>query len=134
MIERIVNKEKLYSIIIRKKYEAKGIEFFTPDEYSQQLAYMNREKGHIIAPHIHNKAERTVFYTQEVLIVRKGEILVDFYDDNKIYIESRTLYEGDIILLARGGHGFTMLQDSEMIEVKQGPFMGDSDKTRFLPK
>ena len=58
---------------------------------------------------------------------------MDFYDDEKNYLESRILESGDVILLAFGGHGFEMIEDSEIIEVKQGPYVGEADKTRFEP-
>ena len=133
MIEKIVHGGKLLSIIIRKNFEKDGIEFFTPDDFSQQLAYMKRPENYIIPPHVHNVVPRNVDLTQEVLVVKKGKIRVDFYDDNKNYIESRLLCSGDVVLLAHGGHGFEMLEESEIIEVKQGPYAGEMDKVRFEP-
>ncbi len=131
MIEQINHKGKLLGIIIRANYHKDGISFFTPDEFSQQLGYMNRPKDYVIPPHVHNLVERKVDLTQEVLIVRSGKMRVDFYDDNRKYLESRILQTGDIILLAHGGHGFKMLEPTEMVEVKQGPYCGEQDKTRF---
>ena len=133
MIERIMCEGKLLSIIIRKEYKSNGIEFFTPDAFSQQLACMNRAKEYVIPPHVHNKVQRDVHFTQEVLIIKSGKVRVDYYDDNKDYFESKMLNSGDVVLLASGGHGFEMLEDSEIIEVKQGPHVGDRDKTRFEP-
>ena len=133
MIENILYNEQLISIIIRSQYHAQGISFFTPDDFSQQLAYMNREKGHVIPPHVHNPVKRQVNYTQEVLIIKRGKVRVDYFNDDKNYLESRILNRGDVILLSGGGHGFCMLEDSEIIEVKQGPYAGDKDKTRFDP-
>ena len=77
--------------------------------------------------------ERKVELTQEVLFIKSGKVRVDFYDDNQDYLESRILNQGDVVLLANGGHGFQMLETSEMIEVKQGPFCGEMDKVRFEP-
>lgn len=131
MIERIENDKKLLSIIIRANYQSEGIEFFTPDSFSQQLGYMKREKNYVIPPHKHNKVARNVDFTQEVLLIRKGKVRVDYYDDNKKYLESRILCQGDVVLLAYGGHGFEMIEDSEMIEIKQGPYADEMDKTRF---
>ena len=131
MIENIKHKEKILSIIIRKNYKAKGIEFFTPDDFSQQLAYMHREKDYVIAPHVHNVVQRDVQLTQEVLVIKSGKVRVDYYDDDRNYLESRILLQGDIVLLASGGHGFEMLDDSEIIEIKQGPYAGEMDKIRF---
>lgn len=132
-IERIVHENTFLAIIIRSDYRKEGIEFFTPNDFSQQLAYMNRPAGYMIQPHIHNKVQREVFYTQEVLFIKKGKVKVDFYDDDRNRLDTRIVQTGDVILLASGGHGFEMLEDTEMIEVKQGPYAGDADKTRFEP-
>ncbi len=129
----MVDKGKIISIIIRANYKSENIEFFTPDNFSQQLAYMNREKDYVIPPHVHNPVKREVTYTQEVLFIKSGKVRVDYFDDDKNYLQSGILNQGDVILLSSGGHGFYMLEDSEIIEVKQGPYAGDKDKTRFNP-
>jgi len=133
VIDNIVHKEELLSIIIRADYKSEGIEFFTPGKFSQQLAYMNRQKNYVIPPHVHNIVQRGVNLTQEVLLIKSGKVRVDYYDNDRNYLESRILYRGDVVLLAYGGHGFEMLEDSEMIEVKQGPYAGEMDKVRFDP-
>ena len=133
MVEKIIKKEKIYAIIIRSNYSNDGIEFFTPNDYSQQLAYMNREEGYVIPPHLHNSVQRQVHFTHEVLYIKSGKVRVDFYDDNKNYLESKILNSGDVILLAYGGHGLQMIEESEIIEIKQGPYVGNNDKTRFNP-
>ena len=131
MIEYIKFNEITLAIIIRNSFSSNDIKFFTPQDFSQQLGYMKRKKGYIIEPHVHNKIPREITLTQEVLILRKGKVRVDFYNDDKRYSESSILYSGDIILLANGGHGFTMLEESEIIEVKQGPYLEDKDKEKF---
>lgn len=131
MIERIANNHQELALIIRASFHKDGIEFFTPNTYSQQIGYMNRPTGYVIPPHVHNLVPREVYYTNEVLFIRTGRIRVDFYSDNQDYLESAILVAGDVILLARGGHGFEMLEPTEIIEVKQGPYAGDQDKTRF---
>ncbi|MDR2406662.1 MAG: hypothetical protein LBE13_00890 [Bacteroidales bacterium] len=131
MTEQIIHKDQVLAIIIRPTYTNHGITFFTPDDFSQQLAYMNHPKSKIIEPHVHNQVARKVHLTQEVLIIKKGRLRVDFYNGKQEYLESRILETGDVILLASGGHGFEMLEDTEMFEVKQGPYAGENDKTRF---
>jgi len=131
MIEQITHNDQILAIIIKHDYSSNGLTFFTPDDFSQQLAYMNHPKGKTIKPHVHNIVKREVLYTKEVLIIKKGKVRTDFYTDDKKYICSRTLETGDIILLAAGGHGFEMLEDTEMFEVKQGPYAGENDKIRF---
>ena len=130
-IEHIFEDDKLLAIILRTSFQKEGIDFFTPSDFSQQLGYMNRSKGYKIQPHIHNKVERTIDYTQEVLFIKNGLVRVDFYKTDKTYYKSKILNTGDVILLSFGGHGFEMLEDSEIIEVKQGPFAGNIDKSRF---
>ena len=131
MLNKVINKGQTLAIILRTTYKEKGINFFTPNEFSQQLAYMNRPSGYEIQPHVHNAVQREVQFTKEVLFIKSGKVRVDFYDNEKNYLESRILVSGDVILLAFGGHGFEMMEDSEIIEVKQGPYAGDADKTRF---
>lgn len=133
MVEKIVLGGQTLAIILRSSYCAEGIQFFTSNDYSQQLAYMNRPMGYVIAPHVHNPVLREVHYTKEVLFIKSGKVRVDFYDDTKAYLESRILHSGDVILLAFGGHGFEMLEECEIIEVKQGPYAGEADKVRFEP-
>lgn len=133
MIEKIEINQELYAIIIRSSFQKSGISFFTPDEFSQQLAFMRHPTGKTIAPHLHNPVPRQVTYTQEVLFIRKGKLQVDFYDEKQRYIQSHLLTQGDVILLAKGGHGFEVIEEVEMFEVKQGPYAGEEDKTRFTP-
>ena len=131
MIEKITSEDEILAIIVKNNFDNNGIHFFTPNEFSQQLAYMRHPVGKIIEPHIHNPVKREVKYTLEVLFIKKGKIRIDFYNGGKKYLESRILEAGDVILLSSGGHGFEVLDEIEMFEVKQGPYAGDQDKTRF---
>ena len=133
MIETIEHDGKTLALILRANFSASGIKFFTPNEYSQQLGYMNHPAGKVIEPHYHKLQHRAVVQTQEVLFLRRGRLRVDFYGSDLSYLESRILLAGDIILLATGGHGFEALEEIEMIEVKQGPYMTEEDKVRFDP-
>ena len=131
IFEQVSHAGTLLAIIVTNSFAKPGVHFFTPDAFSQQLAYMKHPAGAIILPHVHNPVLREVFYTQEVLFLKRGRLRVDFYDQDRTYLESRILESGDVILLASGGHGFEALEEIEMIEVKQGPYAGEADKTRF---
>ncbi|EMG38418.1 hypothetical protein PCS_00716 [Desulfocurvibacter africanus PCS] len=132
MIKQVIWHDHLLAIILPADFRAEGIHFFTPDTFSQQLGYMNRPKGHAIPPHDHNPVSRTIEWTQEVLYIRSGCVRLDLYaPETRNYIESHVLRRGDVVLLAHGGHGLVMLEQSEIIEVKQGPYAGEMDKTRF---
>lgn len=130
-LQLIKKKDRLLAIIIKDHYMHEGVEFLTPNEYSQQLAYMSHPAGKVIDAHIHSLVHRNVVLTQEVLFIKKGKLRIDFYDDYKDYLESHILEKGDTILLTSGGHGFKVLEEVEMIEVKQGPYSGSMDKVRF---
>jgi len=133
MIEKILCDSEILALIIRSNFEKNGIEFFTPSNFSQQLGYMKRPKGYVVTPHIHKPVSREIFYTKEVLFIKRGKLRFDFYDKEQKYLESKILEKGDIILLAFGGHGIEVLEEAEIIEVKQGPYTGEMDKGRFEP-
>ena len=131
-IEKIWDdKNNILAIIVPSDYKSPGINFFTPGDYSQQLAFMNHPKKKQILPHVHNPVPREVTYTQEVLFIRNGKIRIDFYNDNKEYLQSHVLKSGDVVQLIAGGHGFEVIEEVDMIEVKQGPYVGEKDKTRI---
>ena len=130
-IETVEFDDQVAAIIVRNEFRPDGIQFVTPDDYSQQLGYMRRPAGYRIQPHIHLHVDRKATLTQEVLYVRRGRVRVDFYREDESFVTSREIAAGDVVLLSRGGHGFEMLEDTEMIEVKQGPYL--DDKRRFTP-
>ena len=132
MIENIIHKKKLYALIVRKKFrKKKGVNFFTSKEATQQFGYMKHKKNHLIMPHQHNKRLTKILITTEVIVLLKGILRVDFYNEKKKYLFSKKIYDGDLIMLTNGGHGFKVLKDVEMIEVKQGPYSLSSDKVKF---
>lgn len=130
-IEEVKDGNQLLAIIIRHGHVANGIEFYTQDDSSLQLAAMGHSKGKIIQSHLHNSVTRSISETQEVLIIKQGKVRVDLYRADKSFFDSRTLLQNDIIFLASGGHGFEVLEDLQMIEVKQGPYLGVQDKISF---
>jgi hypothetical protein len=132
-LEYIVAGLEPIALIIKAGYNRPGIHFFTPPNFSQQVAFMRHLPGKRVEPHVHNLVSRQVLHTQEVLLIRNGRVKCDLFDSNRTYLGSRILESGDVILLCGGGHSLEMLAESSIIEVKQGPYAGDSDKTRFDP-
>ncbi len=132
MIENIYHKKKLYALIVRRNYKKKkGVSFFTDKNATQQFGYMNHRKNHIILPHRHNKRHSKIELTTEVIIILDGILRVDFYNNKEKYLFSKKLYKDDLIMLSNGGHGFKVLKDVKMIEVKQGPYSLSMDKVKF---
>ncbi|KNH04593.1 hypothetical protein BRCH_01430 [Candidatus Burkholderia brachyanthoides] len=119
------------AMVIRASFLQDGIHFLTPDEFPQQLAVMGHPAGKIIGAHLHSRAPRLIERTQEVLFIRRGRMRADIYSPDRRFLTSRILNAGNVIFLAAAGHGFEVLEDTSFIEVKQGPFMGDTEKARF---
>jgi hypothetical protein len=130
-VQKISDDSGLLAVIIRADFQADGIVFATPNELPQQHGYMKRPAGYEIDPHVHVLKRYEVEYSSETLFIRKGKVRIDFYSEDKQYLSSEILTAGDVVLLSRGGHGFEMLEESEIIEVKQGPYESDNDKIRF---
>ena len=132
MIEKVLHKNKLFALIVRRQFRKKsGINFFTSKESTQQFGFIKHKKNHIIKPHKHNKRLTKILRTTEVILLLKGTLRVDFYNDKNKYLFSKIINERDIIMLIHGGHGFKVLKNVEMIEVKQGPYYLASDKVKF---
>lgn len=132
MIDKIIYKKKLFALIVRGDYrKKKGITFFSPNEATQQFGYMKHKKNYNIKPHRHQKRKIKILYTTEIILILKGSLRVDFYDHKEKYLFSKIIKRNDIIMLVHGGHGFKVIEDVEMIEVKQGPYDLAKDKIKF---
>jgi hypothetical protein len=133
MIETIHDAGAVVAIIIYDDHrlDEDQIEFITPNDFTLQLGYMNRPAGYQVIPHIHHPVRRETIGTQEVLIVKRGVIEIDFYSFAQVYLESRRLSAGDVIMLAGAGHAITVVETATIVEVKNGPFVPGADKGRF---
>ena len=132
MIEKVIHKKKLFALIVRGKFRKKtGINFFTENNATQQFGYMKHKKDYVIKPHKHNQRLTKILMTTEIIILFKGILRVDFYDNKKEYLFSKKIFANDIIMLVNGGHGFKILKNVEMLEVKQGPYSLSKDKIKF---
>lgn len=134
MIEKIVHDNIVIALIIYRSHKQNGINFLSPDNYSLQLGFMTRPKGYHVLPHIHNPIQRNTIGTQEVLFIKSGKIRIDFYSFEQVFMESRVLSSGDIVLLAGAGHGIEVLKKAVIVEVKNGPFIKEADKGKFEGK
>ena len=132
MLKEIIYKKKLYALIVKETYQKKkGISFFTENNANQQIGFMSHPKNYFIKPHKHQKRETKIFITSEVIILQKGKLRVDFYNDTTKYLFSVVLKKNQIIMLVHGAHGFKVLQDVKMLEIKQGPYKLSKDKIKF---
>ena len=130
-IEKIVHKKKIFAIIVRKnnQFKKKGVNFITKNQDLLQLGFIRHKKKHKIKPHYHLQNKRKISYFSEALIIKKGILKVIFYDAASNDLKKdKILRKDDIILLLKGGHGFEVLEDVNLVEVKQGPYQKFKDK------
>lgn len=133
MAEIIRHGDRMLAMIISRDFHSEGVAFITPPDSLLQLGYMSHPQGHSITPHVHKPCRRHIVGTYEVLFIKSGRVRVSFYDDSQYFLGDREIGAGDWILLMGGGHGFEMLEPTVMVEVKNGPYVGEQDKTRFRP-
>lgn len=130
-IEQVQSKGRTLAYVVRAAYAPERTTFPTPSELPLQLGFVVYGAGSEIARHVHRPIERHLRGTSEVLVVKKGRCWIDIYDDDRELIVSRELRTGDIMLMVGGGHGFRMIEDTILLEVKQGPYTGLDEKERF---
>jgi len=127
--------EGLLAIIIREDYQPKeGVTFFSPEDSAQQLGILNHRANKVVEPHIHRVQERVIKDTQEILIIRKGSVIVFLYTSAGILVTWKRLHKGDVIHLIAGGHALRIQEDSEILEIKQGMYLGKMDKLPLFTK
>ncbi len=132
MIEKIEWNGKKFALIVRKDFKPKGVDFITADDNPLQLGVSVYGKRTKIKPHIHKKSIKTIEDIQEVLHIVYGRVEAEFYDEEGKRITGTVLDKGDTILLLSGGHGFNILEDSKIIEIKQGPYSGVRGDKEYL--
>lgn len=130
-VEQIASGSKVLAYIIRSEINPDKTTFLTPSDLKQQVGFIVYPAGGVIKRHVHRPLERHLIGTSEVLIVRRGRCEIDIYDDDRELVASRQLRPGDIMLMVGGGHGFRMLEDTVLLEVKQGPYTGIDEKEHF---
>jgi mannose-6-phosphate isomerase-like protein (cupin superfamily) len=130
-VEQIVWKDKPLAYIIRAEMAPGKTIFLTPSELNLQVGFVVYPAGGEVARHLHRPMERHIVGTSEVLVVKEGRCQMDIYDDDRRLVATRELRKGDIMLMVGGGHGFRMLEDTVLLEVKQGPYTGLDEKERF---
>lgn len=130
-VEMVTAEGVLLACIVRAAHDPARTHFVTPPELPQQLGFIVYPAGSSIPRHAHRPIRRELVGTPEVLVVRRGSCTVEVFDGRRRRVAARDLHEGDVILLLAGGHGFHMLEDTVLLEVKQGPYTGLDEKEAF---
>lgn len=130
-VEHITCNGTILAYIVRGEIDPRETTFVTPGDFKQQVGFIVYSAGTEIPRHVHRPVERRLNETSEVLIVRRGSCEVDIYNSARDLVAVRKLHAGDILILVAGGHGFRMLEDTVLLEVKQGPYTGLEERERF---
>lgn len=130
-VDCILTGEQLLAIVISRQFEPKETQFITSPQDLQQVGFIKYPQGGTVPSHYHTALERHIVGTPETLLVRSGKVEASLYDNEQVLVTRRILEAGDIVVLISGGHGFKMLEDTVLLEVKQGPYTGLTEKVRF---
>ncbi len=121
----------LLAYIVRVEFTTDITSFITPPEHNFQVGFVVHPQGGEIQSHFHRTIDRHISNTSEVLVVRKGCCEIDVSDEQQRLVETLQLNPGDVMVMVSGGHGFRMLKDTVLLEIKQGPYIGIEEKKRF---
>lgn len=130
-VEHVQHNGRPVATIVRSSFQPDKTTFVSPDDYYQQAGFVVYPKDGVIPRHQHLPIERHLVGTPEALLVRKGKIEMDLYDESQNLLGTWTLEQGDLILLAGCGHGIRCLEDTVLMEIKQGPYTGLKEKEHF---
>jgi hypothetical protein len=122
---------KVLAYIVRAGVAPLKTRFVTSDDTNFQVGFIVYPAGGEIQRHLHNPLRREIVGTAEALLIRSGSCEVDIFSDDRTLVRSDVLRTGDLIVFLAGGHGFRLLEDCVMLEIKQGPYTGLDEKTRF---
>ena len=126
-IEFITSGEQVLAILVGASFSPPTTSFITSPEHMQQVGFVVYPEGGEIEPHTHKPISRELVGTSEVIRVQKGRCEIDLHYNGKV-VATRTLVAGDLIIFIAGGHGFRMLADTILLEIKQGPYYGVDEK------
>lgn len=122
-MEKIFYKKVLLGTRI-KRFE-KGSNPLTDDAEFIQALSLKHPKGSYLKAHYHKPMKRVTSKVQECLIVQRGRVKLDLYGYDNKFFKFIFLGPGEVFILLNGAFGIHMVKDSELIEVKNGPFKKD---------
>lgn len=134
-VERYVDPatDTLLAIVVRSDFRGGQYNFMTPDDFPMQLGVNFYAAGQRIQPHLHVETPRAVNDQQELIVMKRGRAMLHLYTEARELAFDVELRSGDCVLLAHGGHGFDVLEETQLIEAKQGPYLGVGEKIKFDP-
>ena len=131
-IEKIEDNGELLAIIVREGSYEDGVSFPTTDELPFQIGLHKQEKGKVIPAHQHIPIkEISNLQISELFYIKKGMVKVSLYNKEKTKVKDIIANSGDLIYLT-AGHGFEFLEETQMFEVKQGPYRSKEEEKEMI--
>lgn len=124
---------ELLALIVRGSFRGGRYNFFTPDDFPLQLGQNFYPSGETIPAHMHVPQERRVHRVNEFIYLVAGRLQLHLFGSDRAHVVDVELGAGDCVLLTGGGHGFEVLEESRLLEVKHGPYLGADDKVKLDP-
>ncbi len=126
-LEEIRDKDgNVLAIVIRNDFRAQGINFFSRVSDPLQIGINAYVKNDRIKAHRHVNRQITIEASQELVYIKSGEAKLDLYDSGNLHVKSTVLMAGDLAFFVSGGHGLDIIENTTIVEVKQGPYFGKS--------
>lgn len=105
----------------------------TEDQEILQISYLNFKKNQNVLRHKHLPVYRETEGTAEGWLVLHGKFKVEIFDIDNVHLSNLILKKYEMIVLFAGGHSLTSaVNNSRIIEFKNGPYLGSEyDKLSF---
>jgi hypothetical protein len=123
--ERIERDGTLFAEVIWAGTTVGKSRFFSEQGSSLQFGLLAHEAGFVEPAHYHHPIKREISDLQQMLVVQRGVLAIEFYAPDGVKFHEVVLRVGDAINLVHGVHAVRVIEDMQCVSVKQGPFFGD---------
>jgi hypothetical protein len=131
--ERIERDGTLYAEVIWAGTTVEKSRFFSDANSSLQFGLLAHEAGFVEPAHHHHPIDRKISDLQQMLVVQRGVLAIEFYDPDGTKFREVVLRVGDAINLVHGIHAVRVIESMQCVSVKQGPFFGDKHDKVNVP-
>ena len=132
-VKEVKKDNEVLARLVKAEDWNEGLGFYSNDEEVIQVGTWQYDSGKQLMKHIHNEVDRVITRTNEVLYVVSGTVKAFIYDLDENLVEELTVNSGDTLILLDCGHGYEIMADNtKVIEIKNGPYLGaETDRRRF---
>lgn len=122
-MEKVLHNGKVVALKVSSMQD--GSVSITEPEAALQALTLKHPKGKLVAPHMHLPHVRETVNLQECLIVIRGKLRVSFFDEEANPFAHLDIAAGEACITLSAAHSIEFLEDSEVFEIKNGPYLDD---------